>query len=74
MTMTTNAQNTLPLAGRQQKDDRKTIYCPQTGKVMTKIDRVSLERLADVPGGIWCWCRNCHQQHYYLWSNIAPKK
>lgn len=56
-----------------QQAERIPVFCEKTNKLLTRIDTTSLAQLAEVPGGMWCWCRGCHMEHHVLWANIAHK-
>lgn len=53
------------------RPERIPVFCERTKKLLTRIDAASLEQLAHVPGGQWCWCRGCHAEHHILWSEIT---
>jgi hypothetical protein len=50
---------------------RTAIFCDRTGKILGRVDTVSLAQLSNVAGGSWLWCRGCHMEHYVLWSQFA---
>lgn len=65
---------TTPMPVQYTKAERTPVFCERTGKLIVRIDTASLAHLAAVPGGLWCWCRNCHMEHYVLWAHIARKE
>lgn len=56
-----------------EQDGRIPVFCTKTGKLLTRIATESMAQLASVQGGLWCWCRGCHAEHYVLWKDIAHK-
>lgn len=54
--------------------DRTPIFCNKTGKLLARVDTASIEQLASVQGGLWCWCRDCHMEHHILWKDILPSR
>lgn len=55
------------------QDGRTSVFCQKTSKLLTRIDAESLLKLAEIQGGLWCWCRGCHMEHHVLWEDISRK-
>lgn len=51
--------------------ERIPVFCEKAKKLLTRIDAASVAQLAEVQGGMWCWCKGCHMEHHILWSTIA---
>ena len=50
--------------------ERTPLFCKKSGKLLARIDTPGIRQLATVPGGLWCWCRDCHMEHHIPWSEI----
>lgn len=51
--------------------ERVPVLCKKTGKILTRLDTVSIAQLAGMQGGLWCWCRGCHTEHHVMWGELA---